>query len=232
VLLFSLLVVVARSDSCPSAFQSAGSQSFSFVDPNLPAQSLHFSYCNPYPSLCQGSQRCGVVGCCNVCQTWGSGGACLGYLTSYEENGGVYILHYDLGGDPVTEPPGPRQAVIQLSCGPSPFTLTTYLDGSRNRIGNVFMYSIEGKSSYACPGNAGGVTGGGWFFIFLTLFVSVYILGCVIYSKVILKEPGIFVFPQSHVEFWSAAPGLAKDGIMFTLAKFSGGKYGYVPLKA
>jgi len=144
----------------------------------------------------------------------------------------VYILHYDQGGDPVGNPtPGPRQAVITLSCGTTPFKLTTYLDGSQNRIGNVYMYSIEGTSLYACPGGAGGISGGGWFFIFLILFASIYIGGCIVYSKVILKEPGIFVFPPSQIEFWSAAPGLAKDGFMYTLAKVSGGKYGYVPLR-
>jgi len=141
--------------------------------------------------------------------------------------GSSIVLHYDTGGDPVTgAQPGPRQAVVTVSCGPAPWTLSTYLDGAQNRKGTTYLYGIIGTSQYAC-GAGGKVSGGGIFMILLLVCVVVYLLGGVIYSKAILKEPGILVFPPAQVAFWHEAPGLAKDGVMWTLGKVTQGKFGY-----
>jgi len=152
--ILTALIAFVQCVECPPKLLPIASAVFNIVDPMNPAQRVAFSLCNP--SGCRGSYTCRANNCCSVCQQWSTGGACLGYLTSYDSSNGGINLYYEKGGDPVFGPPSPipRATTIKLSCGTTPFNLTKYVDGANNVQNNTYMYLIEGTSQYACACDA------------------------------------------------------------------------------
>jgi len=219
------LIYVAHCQ-CPMSLGPVGGTLYTF--PDSEGRTIELQMCDKRG--CKGSGICKTQTCCNVCQNWQTGAACLGQLSTVDVSANQITLHYDKGGDPVN-PRENRIAVVTLTCGSGKFQLTKY---SESKVKSDYTYVVEGTSQYACPGGVyippSASLSGGWFFIiFLIVFAVIYIGVGVTYSKVKLQEPGILVFPPSHVEFWKESPALAKDGFMFFLHKVSGGSIGSLP---
>jgi len=67
-------------------------------------------------------------------------------------------------------------------------------------------------------GNDTGTSGGTVFLIILMVLIPVYIAGGCIFMR---KKRGTVTMKEScpHYEFWSAIPGLVKDGCIFSAKK-------------
>lgn len=92
--------------------------------------------------------------------------------------------------------------------------------------GSAPNFNVVWKTNYACEGGAakGGSEGGGaWgmmFLIFFFLGSGMYAGGGVFYNvKTKGAEPGLQALP--HREFWAMMPGLVKDGVTFSQAKYN-----------
>lgn len=80
-------------------------------------------------------------------------------------------------------------------------------------------YVVKGSSKYACPLEPQDGLSLGWILI-ITLSVSlvVYIVSGILINKYYKKkETTVELIP--HFDMWRAAPGLIKDGVVFTAFK-------------
>lgn len=234
--LFVLLVAIATlqcSAQCPASLSGIASTIYT-VPTGQPGMIVEMMVCGTLPQGCAtpgGGQICTGAGCCSICQEWNkdqpnAGAACLGKFVSSSLDGSTVELKYT-GGDPVPPPgppdPGPREAIVRLTCGSAAFGDALYVDASnRPKDGNAYVYEVDAKSSYAC----GGVSGGTVFIIILICLIVVYIVAGIIVNKFVRHEETMDkIFP--HFEFWKESPILAKEGTMFVLSKVTGGRVGY-----
>jgi len=132
------------------------------------------------------------------------------------------ILHYGGGLQCETEGGAPRSTEIEIECDPAAG------QGFIEDINEPFAceYSVRMKSQHGCalpPGeDDGGKPSGdidsGWIFIIiLGSVVIVYLIGGVIVKKKFYQAEGSDAIP--NLGFWKELPSLAKDGIVFTVAK-------------
>jgi len=84
---------------------------------------------------------------------------------------------------------------------------------------NGKSYVIQAKSKWACPiGDDDGLSLGWILIITMVVALFVYIVGGVLVNKFALKkETSIELLP--HLDMWKAAPGLIKDGVVYTAFK-------------
>jgi len=124
---------------------------------------------------------------------------------------------------------------LQFPCisteGPNTFTVTPASD--------MCSFQINFPTRASCPGSndggsgKSGLSGGSIFLIILVVSISVYlIVGCIYLRKV----KGTVGMKEScpNGGFWTALPGLVKDGLAFTWAKLRGlcgGKGEYESMK-
>ncbi len=91
--------------------------------------------------------------------------------------------------------------------------------------GSAPNFNVVWKTNYACEGGAakgGSEGGGGWgigFLIFFFLGSGLYVGGGTYYNIKTKGTEGIQALP--HLEFWSTMPGLVKDGVTFSKAKYN-----------
>jgi|EP01043_Picozoa_sp_COSAG02_P037149 hypothetical protein len=91
--------------------------------------------------------------------------------------------------------------------------------------GTAPNFNVMWKTNYACEGGAakGGSEGGGaWgmmFLIFFFLGSGMYVGGGAYYNNQTKNAVGVQALP--HLEFWSTIPGLVKDGVTFSKAKYN-----------
>jgi hypothetical protein len=115
----------------------------------------------------------------------------------------------------------PRVVNINVLCDRSKEAVTTLTEPS------TCVYDISMTSPYACPhvassggskGNGLLVSSGTLFLILLLVAVVIYIVGGMVFRyKFQEVEPGINLIP--NLGFWTAIPGLVKDGCVFTYTK-------------
>jgi hypothetical protein len=90
--------------------------------------------------------------------------------------------------------------------------------------GTAPNFNVVWKTNYACEGGAarGGSEGGGnWGMLFLILFflgTTMYVGGGIYYNMKTKGAEGVQAMP--HLDFWAQMPGLVKDGVTFTKAKY------------
>jgi len=210
-------------------------------DEHQQTNAVDFSICKTGATPC-GTGVCGKPNCCGSCQRWvddsGPTGVCLGIyketvLWKDDKEATHVALHYT-GGDPVPQPPGPRELYINLTCSTSATKLTPkqfVQPTPDNHPPNApYIYSIVIETNAVCgSGTGGGVYGGGVFLILLFVGFFVYFAAGVAYNFSQHKE-GRELVP--HIEFWSDSPTLFIEGCHITWRKITGicGRNEYDPV--
>jgi len=125
----SLIFVVTAYNNCPpidgfDLSSLSGEMNFTFDRPSL-TNILDFAFCDAEFNSCgsQPSDECyNKFNCCGACQRWqdddgSSQSACLGIFQKPVNQNGRISLYYK-GGDPISDPPGPREFYVNLTCNP------------------------------------------------------------------------------------------------------------------
>jgi len=162
-----------------------------------------------------------------VCGTAGKAGVCKDE-SGFQEPIGTFT------GTTVTAlTTGQKGVVYQLATGsnwmnePATVKIELQCDDTVDglKIINVInsngkTYSVQAKTKWACPldGGADGLSLGWILIITLTVALFVYLVGGILVNKYFLKkETSIHLLP--HLDMWKAAPGLIKDGVVYTAFK-------------
>ncbi len=112
---------------------------------------------------------------------------------------------------------GALRVVLTGVCGSKADATVKY-----DRTVSPKTFEVTAKRPEFCKGGGGGSSGGlsgGWIFIIILLSVSfVYVVaGCLINWRLRGRNLGKEACPNAA--FWAALPGLAKDGVVFTVTK-------------
>jgi len=95
-----------------------------------------------------------------------------------------------------------------------------------HRVGCPLGYGGGGGSS----SKKSGLSGGTIFIIILICVTAVYFVGGIVFLKFVKKEEGKNIIP--NVGFWSALPGLVKDGAVFSFRKITCKQSNYTTVSA
>ncbi|GFN88359.1 cation-dependent mannose-6-phosphate receptor [Plakobranchus ocellatus] len=136
--------------------------------------------------------------------------------SSVEDGTAVFHLKADIES---------RKSNIKCVCGTSgKFTFIT-----ESPTGT---YNLELNDKACCPiggstaGSSHGLSGGSILLIVALVVVVVYLVGGVIIQVGVRKVEGKERIP--NVNFWTALPGLIKDGFRFTFSGFRSGAYSQI----
>jgi hypothetical protein len=191
------------------------------------------------------SQKCGPD--CACCQEWDSrspsGHASLGkystgsVMDAKKPGAGGYGLSIEfVNGD------DNRKMELDFTCDPSAgFGKPVYTNEAP-----ILHYNFQWASQYGCPTNqplppspgpgpspdgpSEGLGADSIILILLFVAIFVYIVGGILFKKYRMGATGWDMIP--NLGFWTALPGLVKDGIVFTYRsireRISGGGYSQV----
>jgi len=157
------------------------------------------------------------------CQQWTGGKASIGKSSSANYVPLVRSISQGQKGATLkfSSGDGGRSFELDLQCDPNGGIGTPVFEIETP----TNFYNFQWVSAYACPiggsngpspptpGGGGGLSGGGIFLILLFCLLVVYVAAGITYNVVKKKATGKEIIP--NVEFWSALPGLVKDGVMF-----------------
>jgi len=181
---------------------------------------------NPYMiriNMCRALVNLGTPACIAGsagCQLWDwptpSHKASLGLSNSMVvdtlQDGGThkgYTLKFTGG---VSYNGGPAQMQINLLCDKSAGVGTPTVTSTANSD-----FKFDWKTSVACSGGGGGITGGEVFLIILFCGAALYVIVGVIVNRFVRHMNGIEMLP--NVAFWGGVFGLIKDGGRFIMLK-------------
>jgi len=131
---------------------------------------------------------------------------------------GVNYTYY--GGDYCAGPKRNRQTSIYVICNTTadPGFISEVIEPTDPAM--TCMYAIEFQSIYGCPGGGGGGIEVGWILIIiLIIVVFLYLAVGVVYQWKKNHATGLELMPNH--EFWREAPGLFKDGCLYTFRKIT-----------
>jgi len=183
-----------------------------------------------YVNICEDAQKASCAPASTAsCQDNGSGtltscglvtaGAFSDYenpeTNKVEPKSGVKLTY---GGGEACGAQGPRQTFVLLRCDKGADTPTV----SAVEEPDVCRYEVIINSKNACRlgGGGGGGLDGGWvFIIILVVGFVVYVVAGVIIKKVKFDATGSDLMPNK--DFWTALPGLVKDGVVFFFQKIT-----------
>jgi len=171
------------------------------------------------------------------CQQAGSIVTSCGNLNqmSFDSIGGGrtgVVVKYSGGRSCEVPPYAPRSTEIVIECdrGAGQGTILEATEPS------TCNYLLRMKSAIACPKgsddtggagdggdgqpNKGGLDGGWIFIIIFFVVIIVYVAGGILIRRKYYQAEGADAIP--NYSFWSQLPGLAKDGVSFTISKIKG----------
>eukprot|EP01123_Difflugia_compressa_P011847 TRINITY_DN485_c0_g1_i2.p1 TRINITY_DN485_c0_g1~~TRINITY_DN485_c0_g1_i2.p1 ORF type:complete len:245 (-),score=37.41 TRINITY_DN485_c0_g1_i2:62-796(-) len=191
-------------------------------DPTTPTSTISFAVCGVLPGTCGDN----FIPGCGVCQNWiqadGSiHGSCLGTSVSTVTNKDSKTIDILVtGGELVNNPDGsssPRETHIVITCdGTSKLTPQAFKPAAPPPpILAVYDYYID--ANYSC---SSGISIGWILVIVLICIIVVYLAAGITFNVVKNQKTGVEVIP--NLEFWTSAPGMAKDGVLFLWNKFMG----------
>ncbi|XP_076437068.1 cation-dependent mannose-6-phosphate receptor-like [Babylonia areolata] len=135
---------------------------------------------------------------------------------TFSESGGAVSVQYS-AQDPSSYVT--RTLVVSLECHPDA------IPGSLEVAGELvtLSYVMTLKSCYCCPGascqSGGGISVGSVLLIVFFSLLIVYVVAGVLYMKFVKKSEGKELIPNHS--FWTALPGLVKDGALYTFRRVS-----------
>ncbi|XP_072029421.1 uncharacterized protein [Amphiura filiformis] len=132
------------------------------------------------------------------------------------QSDGTKVTYTSIGTDGVT-----RTSVLTLQCDPLGQPSAPTYQAKGEDFATPAQYDYELKSICACPdgckssggGGGGGLSFGSILCILFVVLVFVYIVGGMVFMKVVKKAEGKEVVP--NVNFWMELPNYIKDGFLF-----------------
>lgn len=115
---------------------------------------------------------------------------------------------------------GLRASIVKYKCDPSVDPPKYSISGETSPGSMKYGFTITSRA--ACPGGAGAagsISAGSILLIVFFMVLFVYLVTGVIFNRVYRQKSGREVIP--NVTFWTALPGLIKDGFGFIVARIS-----------
>jgi len=190
---------------------------------------LLYSLCDATHTGCgeQGEICYNQASCCGLCYSWTPqgdtpNGACLGRFAGVSLNmvSGEIQLNY-AGGDPTGG--NGRQAVVFIGCGGGVAPEVSSFNSNPPINNGMYTYPLHVTTSIVCTGGTLGF--GGIMLIILVVTAVVYLVGGIVYNKVINPSEtssGSIVESLPNYEFWMETPSLFLAGVQFSKSKIFG----------
>jgi len=189
-------------------------QTVNYVDEKKKAYITYIAVCAALPvsmGSCKDSAACQTWTCNGIqCQkSMGSVSTVVAQALGGNYNGSSGVRLSFTGGD------DGRSAEIDLICDASSSSFGTVKYINENP---QLHYNWQWTTKYACPTKSSSkLSGGSILLIMVFVLVVVYFAAGAVFMKFIRHAEGIEIVPNVH--FWTAIPGLTKDGVLFVVSK-------------